>query len=80
MIHIDVIALEGFDEGLGDTVGLGRVGRGGTDQKPQRACKFAGLARGETGPIVGEPFDRVRRKEGRRTEAMLGADPFQWTV
>lgn len=35
LVHIYVVALESFDEGLAYAVGLGRVGQLGADQQPQ---------------------------------------------
>src|SRR5690349_8848056 len=58
-MDIDVIPLEGFDEGLGHAVGFGASDGSKTVDEAHILCKSSCLAGGVTAAIVAEPLHPV---------------------
>jgi hypothetical protein len=75
-VHADIVALEGFDEGLADTDALGAAARGEAGDKVQRGDEVHCLARGVGGAVVGEPLHRYQGADG----VELALDAFQHHV
>ena len=70
-VHAGIIALEGFDEGLADTIALGAADRREARDKVERGGEIDGLRGGIGGAVVGEPLDGQRGADG--IEAALDA-------
>src|SRR5205807_2766498 len=69
--YANVVALQGFDEGLGHTVALRAFDRGEARYQIQRQGDLNRPVGGEDRPVVGQPLHGMRRAD--RTEAPLDA-------
>jgi hypothetical protein len=56
----DVVAFERVDEGLGEPIALGAIGRGGDGHEAEGVRVEHGGRRRVPGAVITEPLDRVR--------------------